>query len=191
MIRMLTSGLLRFFLVSVYFAIVWIPQVKGEETARLGVVIADLTNAELLALGWPSGGGVYVISVSEETAAARAGILSRDLVVEIDGQSIGGIHEFVCLLSRRRPGDEARLTIVRGKQLRTVSVTLGRWVDDAARVQPLTQDCGVIGLNNGSRKVLKKSFLFPERQGSSTFLVVRQRVARPDGNFPLFLTTSL
>ncbi|HLW34227.1 MAG TPA: trypsin-like peptidase domain-containing protein [Chthoniobacterales bacterium] len=56
---------------------------------------------------------VLVVSVEKESPAAKAGLRVGDLIVALDGESIGSIHELHKRLMAEQIGVESRITIVR------------------------------------------------------------------------------
>lgn len=56
---------------------------------------------------------------------ARAGIRSRDVITEVNGQKVHNGQELIVKIRAHRPGDRLELTVVRSGKERTVSVTLG------------------------------------------------------------------
>ena len=128
--------------VSICLGLVPISATRAHETPRLGVVVADLTVAYFLPnLGWPNGGGVYVVSVIAETPAALAGIRPKDAIAMLDEKMIGNVHEFVCVLAGRKPGDVTRFTVVRDGQAQLTTVILGRWPGGLTRVGYFQTGC--------------------------------------------------
>jgi len=62
--------------------------------------------------------GAYVQSVSENSAAAEAGIKPGDVVVKIDGVKITNNSALIETIGRHRPGDKVKITVNRsGKEL--------------------------------------------------------------------------
>jgi putative serine protease PepD len=57
--------------------------------------------------------------------AADAGLEVGDLVVEVDGQAVGGSDDLVGRIRDHQPGDKVTLKVVRDGRERTVTVTLG------------------------------------------------------------------
>lgn len=69
--------------------------------------------------------GVVVTAVVDDGPAADAGILRGDILLEIDGETLEGSGHLIEHLARLDPGAEIQLTLVRGNEERTVTVTLG------------------------------------------------------------------
>nr|HEV7954433.1 PDZ domain-containing protein [Candidatus Acidoferrales bacterium] len=94
------------------------------------------------ALGFSSNqGGLLIQRISANSPAARAGlkagdqvrrlgffqqiILGGDLIVAIDGKDITRKLDLDVILNHKKPGDIARVTIIRGGKKMDVNVTLG------------------------------------------------------------------
>ncbi len=71
----------------------------------------------------PAESGVLVLSVEEGSPALTAGLQARDVVIAYDGQPTAGIDDLHRLLTDTRVGVSAPLTILRGTEKRTLSVT--------------------------------------------------------------------
>jgi 2-alkenal reductase len=98
----------------------------------------DLETAELL--GLDEYNGVYVTSVVPDGPADRAGIRAGDqntsvegllaggdLIVAMDGQPVRDYADFITyLVSKKSPGDQLVVTILRGNEKLDVTVTLGK-----------------------------------------------------------------
>lgn len=93
--------------------------------AYMGVEIESMTSELQQLYGFSVSSGAVVMSVISGTGAAAAGIEQGDVIVSIDGQSIGGAQDVQSVLSGLRPGDVAKVGIVRGTQHLTTNVTLG------------------------------------------------------------------
>ncbi|HYF64515.1 MAG TPA: PDZ domain-containing protein, partial [Herpetosiphonaceae bacterium] len=69
--------------------------------------------------------GVLVTSVTGDSAADAAGLKRGDIILGIDDQTtdeVAALHQYVL---SKRPGDQVRLNVQHGDDLRTLSVTLG------------------------------------------------------------------
>jgi putative serine protease PepD len=84
------------------------------EHAYLGVVITSA-----------AGGGARVATVRAGTPAAKAGVHAGDVIIKLDGASIGSSNELEQAVDAKKPGDRITLEIRRGGTTRTVHVTLG------------------------------------------------------------------
>ena len=64
-------------------------------------------------------------SVIEDGPAAKAGLKTGDIITKVDGTAVDEDHSLTGLLGKHQPGDDVKLTIVRGDKTQTVTVTLG------------------------------------------------------------------
>ena len=102
--------------------------VQADDLPWIGIAIEEVdSNHHLKELGWSSGAAVIFLYGSGP--ASSAGILSGDIVVELDGTPIENAQGLICSIARRSPGDLVGLTIVRGTEVRYVSFGLGHWPD--------------------------------------------------------------
>ncbi|MBI3969484.1 MAG: trypsin-like peptidase domain-containing protein, partial [Chloroflexi bacterium] len=92
----------------------------------LGIAPITVTAALASRYDLPVQKGVVIARVDRTTPAGRAGLLVGDVIVDIDGQKIGNERDLRRALERKRPGETARVTVVRenGQQAQ-VNVTLG------------------------------------------------------------------
>jgi S1-C subfamily serine protease len=68
--------------------------------------------------------GAIVALVVEGSPAAEAGMQAADVVVEADGRPIARMPDLVIALRLHSPGDQMELTVLRGGERRTATVTL-------------------------------------------------------------------
>jgi S1-C subfamily serine protease len=66
--------------------------------------------------------GIRVMDVQKDSPAAQAGILSGDLIIAIDQQSVTGIDDLLRLLDHRRVGKLSAVEILRRGERRTFSL---------------------------------------------------------------------
>lgn len=71
---------------------------------------------------------VKVAKVSENSAAANAGIKPGDTILKMDNYEFATIEELKYYLSKYNPGDLVTLTVLREGKLESVKVTLGEEV---------------------------------------------------------------
>jgi serine protease Do len=103
---------------------------RGESVRppRLGVAIAPPFVARRLrrAVGLPERDGLLVQGVEEGGAADRAGLQRGDLITEAGGQATAGADDLHAALDAAGAGGSLTLTVIRGTEERTVSVSLTR-----------------------------------------------------------------
>ncbi len=71
--------------------------------------------------------GAYVVEVVQGSPADKAGIQNEDVITEFDGRKIDGSNDQILtqLINEKKIGDRVQLKIVRDKEVKTVTVTLG------------------------------------------------------------------
>ena len=121
----------------------WQTSLRAQAVARVGVVVSDLTEAEGRDLGLPDS-GVFVIDVRNGTSAARAGIIAKDIIFELDGGPIHGLADFICRVSRKRPDDFIKFHILRNLKPLVITVSLGTWPSELLSSRSPTV-CGIVG----------------------------------------------
>lgn len=101
---------------------------RGEQPTalRLGVAVAPPRVARRLrrAVGLPERDGLLIRAVEEGTPAERAGLERGDLIASAGGKEIDTIDSLYEALDAARAGGTLELTIVRGTDERSLSVTL-------------------------------------------------------------------
>jgi serine protease Do len=70
--------------------------------------------------------GAKIVSVMPDHAAAKAGIVKDDVVIAIGGEKVKTAFTLRFAIGRRRAGDVATLTLLRGEQQLEVQVTLDK-----------------------------------------------------------------
>jgi serine protease Do len=95
------------------------PIEEPKEAEKLGMAVQDLTEDIARRMGFEDEEGVFVAQVQRGSAAARAGLAQRDLIVEIDRQPVRSVVEYedaledasgTALLMVRRPTRRGVLT---------------------------------------------------------------------------------
>ena len=87
------------------------------QRAYIGVSIQNITSelAEENKLNTTS--GVYVADLTENGAAAEAGIKKGDVIIAVNGQKTASTSQLQERIGRKRPGDEVEVTVLRkGKE---------------------------------------------------------------------------
>ena len=68
--------------------------------------------------------GVYIDKVTDDGAAADAGLKKGDVIVAVDGQKVTRMAELQEIIAKKRPGDKVSLTYMRDKKKQTETITL-------------------------------------------------------------------
>ncbi|MBQ8834407.1 MAG: trypsin-like peptidase domain-containing protein [Oscillospiraceae bacterium] len=90
--------------------------------AYLGVIVSDTDAASAAMFGLPV--GAYVQSVESGAAADRAGILPKDIIIDLGGHEVEGITTLTRALRNFKAGDTTTVTVVRSGQRMTLDITL-------------------------------------------------------------------
>jgi len=104
---------------------------KGKVTRGwMGVTIQGVTQDVAATYGLSEGGGAYVSSVTPGSPAEKAGLQPEDVVLSADGRTIRDNSDLSRYIASKSPGTAVALDIVRGKDRKKVSVTLGAFPDE-------------------------------------------------------------
>jgi S1-C subfamily serine protease len=110
------------------------------EHAFIGISGGTVTPELAKALNLPVDEGVLVQTVVKDGPADEAGLeagntsatidgaevrLGGDIITEVDGEKVKSMDELVEVIEESKPGDELKLTFLRGDQEKTAEVTLG------------------------------------------------------------------
>ena len=127
-----------------------IPQLEKDgkvERAFLGISGVTI-DGRLERLNLPVKSGALVQEVTPDGPAAKAGVqgpdsdveariggdsiqLGGDIITKIDGKPMKGIDEVVQTVESKKPGDEVKLTVIRGNQTKEITVELGKRSENA------------------------------------------------------------
>jgi S1-C subfamily serine protease len=94
------------------------------QRAMLGVSILDITSELSKEKKIEITEGVYIAAVGDHSGAMDAGMKEGDVVIAIDGDKVTRAAELQEKVSRHRPGDKVRLTVLRDKKELSLDVTL-------------------------------------------------------------------
>jgi membrane-associated protease RseP (regulator of RpoE activity) len=89
---------------------------------RMGVTTVQLTKQLADYFGIADGKGVLVTSVSDNSAAAKAGIKAGDVITTVDGDVIEGPGDLSRAINKNKDGD-VTVVVIRDKKQRTIKVT--------------------------------------------------------------------
>jgi serine protease Do len=98
---------------------------KGRVTRGwLGVSLQPLTPELAASFAVKDGKGALVTEVVPDSPAAKAGLRSGDVIVEVNGKKVENPGDLARTIALASPGREAKLTVWRDKQERSLSVML-------------------------------------------------------------------
>jgi len=93
--------------------------------ASLGVSFVPVNPAIALQLGAKQGTkGAAIGQVTPGSAAAKAGLRSRDIVTKVDGTDVKEESDLPRLIDTKKPGDKITLTVLRNGNEQTIEATL-------------------------------------------------------------------
>jgi serine protease Do len=112
-----------------------IPQLRDKgKVVRgwMGVTIGPMTEDLAATYGLDEAKGALVNSVTDGSPADKAGLEPEDAILQADGRTIrdnGDLSRYIASLA---PGSTVKLDLLRGKDRKTVSVTLGTFQDQTS-----------------------------------------------------------
>jgi serine protease Do len=109
---------------------------KGKVTRGwMGVTVQAVTEDLAKSYGLPEAKGALVSSVAAGSPAEKAGLKPEDVILSADGRTIADNGDLSRYIAAKAPGTVANLEILRGKDRRAVSVTLGTFPEEPAESQ--------------------------------------------------------
>ncbi|MDQ6967959.1 MAG: DegQ family serine endoprotease [Mariprofundaceae bacterium] len=127
------------------------------QRARLGVMIRDVDQETMKALGLKDKSGALVPQVQSGSAADKAGIQAGDVIVSIDGDKIKKSHDLPIRIARHHPGDKVIVGLIReGKHLNVPVIVEEMDNDEVASAEAkknkITLGLALAKLNKDTRK---------------------------------------
>jgi len=105
-----------------------LPQLRGGKVVRgrIGVQVQrdHLTARAAESLGLPGASGAVISTVNEGGPADKAGLRPGDVITEYNGKPVKDSDDLVDMVVRTKPGTTVPLKVYRGKQPRSLSVTV-------------------------------------------------------------------
>ena len=100
---------------------------NGYVTGRpyLGISYYAVTDAQTAAQLGVNAYGVYIVEVVRGGPADKAGLQAGDRIVSVDGSEVATQSDLGTLMQNHKAGDTIEITVARGGQMQTVTVTLG------------------------------------------------------------------
>jgi len=125
--KVLGLSLILFFAVGLVFSSsVFSKKYEKAERGWLGVYIEDLNWEMLEALDLESGEGVLIAEVVDDSPAEKAGLKAGDVVLFFDKNKIGDVNQFIKLVSKTKPGERAKITVIRDGDKKRILVKMGK-----------------------------------------------------------------
>jgi len=104
----------------------------------LGVIIQEVNKDLAESFGLDKPAGALISQVLPEGPAAAAGIRPGDVIIEFAGDEIELASELPPRVGRVKPGNKAKLVVMRDKKRKRLSVTIGQLPDEPAAVMAST-----------------------------------------------------
>ena len=95
----------------------------------IGITGQELSASIARQWGFPTDKGVYITSISEGSAAEKAGLKRGDIIVEVDGQSVATVAQINAIRNTKRAGDDLNITFYREEDRKSITLTLGAQED--------------------------------------------------------------
>jgi serine protease DegQ len=103
----------------------------------LGILGNDVDAGLAEALNSPANKGAFVNEVTDDSAAAKAGIQSGDIITAINGNELHSFNELRAKIASLGAGAKVELTIIRNGEKQNVDVTLGAAESMAAEAKEM------------------------------------------------------
>ena len=100
----------------------------------LGVKIEEVTSELAPHFDLKYAEGILIHDVVEGTAAARAGLHAGDVILELNGEKVGGVGRFRNEVAAHPPGTEITLTLLRDSEQIKIAVTTGEYGGDESKL---------------------------------------------------------
>ncbi|PZS03741.1 MAG: hypothetical protein DLM70_08620, partial [Chloroflexi bacterium] len=97
--------------------------IHHKPSAFLGVVYRDMTQQDASYFNLPR--GAYIVSVTPNSPAAKAGMQPRDVITKIDGQSMTDTTTLQDIILHHNAGDTVKLSVWRNGKTMDLTVKLG------------------------------------------------------------------
>ncbi len=99
---------------------------KGHVTRGwLGVQIQKVTRDIAESLGLDAPEGAIVVKLTKDSPAGKAGVKTGDTILEVNGVKVKGPRDLAVKIAHIKPGEEARLTVLRNGERKTLTVRIG------------------------------------------------------------------
>ena len=67
---------------------------------------------------------VVIVGIINGGNAADAGIRTKDVILAVDQKEIDSVNKLQAELATKQPGDQIKLKVARGEQIKDISVSL-------------------------------------------------------------------
>jgi serine protease Do len=120
---------------------------RGKQPRLIGVQIQPVTSAIAEGLGMMDSKGALVAEPMADSPAAKAGILSGDVITALNGNPVKDARDLATQIGGMAPGAAANLTVWREGAEKSISVTLGEMPRERAARAVATPQPGADGID--------------------------------------------
>ena len=123
----------------------------------LGIGVQDVDAGRLRELKLKEERGVEVTAVEEDSPAGRAGLRKGDVVLEMNGQRVEGVEQFVRMVREMPVGREAKLQVSRNGEVQTRTAKVAQrksWTFPGDRAVVIPAIPGVSGVSGVPRATM-------------------------------------
>ena len=92
----------------------------------IGIESQDITPELADSFGLPRDSGAIIAGVVRNGPAHRAGILPGDILLSVEGKPVGTTADMLNLIAQLKPGQKAKMTVLRKDREASVDVTVGK-----------------------------------------------------------------
>jgi serine protease Do len=103
------------------------------QRGRLGVGIGPLSKDAAEAFGLTKAQGALVSNVEKDSAAEKAGVKDRDIILKFDGKPVNESSDLPRLVTAVRPGVKVPLEVWRDGKLMALNVVVGEFKEEALK----------------------------------------------------------
>jgi len=98
---------------------------KMKKGAFLGVEMKSMDDNFAKYFGVKKDGGALVMGVTKDSGAKKAGLISGDVILKLDGKVVKGPGDVSKFIQGKKKGDKVKITIFRHKKKKTMTAELG------------------------------------------------------------------
>lgn len=113
----------------------------------LGVEIDDLEAGMGEFFATQNGKGAIVMKVLEDSAAAKAGLKTDDIIVEVAGEPVATANDLMNRVARYQPGSKIDVVVLRDGKRKTVAITLDKRPQEVAAAGGGAPTGGLLGMS--------------------------------------------
>lgn len=112
----------------------------------LGVVVQTVTSELAQSFGLKEGGGALVSDVDKDGPAAKAGIISGDIIVAFDGNEVKEMSDLPLMVAETPVGKKVQVDIVRRGSRQTCTIIIGE-LKEKQKLQTARQEKASLGIS--------------------------------------------